>query len=254
MLGWYRQQSPTMMALASIIGWEIRRRRIPAPRRSVQRCWNSGAALAMARWHRRRATRTGGSPRRLQSLPYRQRARMGGRGGPDQRHLHRGRSFHAGRTPGTPDAATDGLRDDARSVELDPARRPKRHRALAGSEGPPGGLVHVSYNALPGWQDRSVPRAIIREAGQRLAGRSDRQVREGLEVVKRSDRGRTHPIAARVSGLVKTLGDRVAALPRARIHEPTLGAVLHHGRRRGVSARPSWNGSRPATWRRIFRN
>ena len=46
-----------------------------------------------------------------------------------------------------------------------------------------GGLVHVSYNALPGWQDRIGAARVIREAGLRFAGRSDQQAREGLRVM-----------------------------------------------------------------------
>ena len=47
----------------------------------------------------------------------------------------------------------------------------------------PGGLVYVSYNALPGWQQAIGMQRLVREAGQRDAGRSDRQVEAGIEVV-----------------------------------------------------------------------
>jgi SAM-dependent methyltransferase len=48
----------------------------------------------------------------------------------------------------------------------------------------PGGIVHVSYNAMPGWQEALGLQRLVREAGLRLASRSDRQVRRGLEVAQ----------------------------------------------------------------------
>lgn len=47
----------------------------------------------------------------------------------------------------------------------------------------PGGLVHVSYNALPTWQGGLAYQRLIREAGLRLAQRSDQQVQAGVEVM-----------------------------------------------------------------------
>jgi SAM-dependent methyltransferase len=55
---------------------------------------------------------------------------------------------------------------------------------LLGQKVRPGGLVHLSYNTLPGWQERMGVARVIREAGQRVAGRSDIQARAGLRVVK----------------------------------------------------------------------
>jgi len=48
----------------------------------------------------------------------------------------------------------------------------------------PGGLAHVSYNALPAWQAGIGMQRVLREAGLRLAGRSDRQAAAGLEIVQ----------------------------------------------------------------------
>ncbi|MGH7068020.1 MAG: class I SAM-dependent methyltransferase [Acetobacteraceae bacterium] len=47
-----------------------------------------------------------------------------------------------------------------------------------------GGLVHLSYNALPAWQGAIGLQRLVREAGRRLAGRSDRQAAAGLAVVR----------------------------------------------------------------------
>ncbi|WP_237217192.1 class I SAM-dependent methyltransferase [Falsiroseomonas oryziterrae] len=47
-----------------------------------------------------------------------------------------------------------------------------------------GGVAHVSYNALPGWQGMLLVQRLVREAGLRLAGRSDRQAAAGLSLVR----------------------------------------------------------------------
>ncbi len=43
-----------------------------------------------------------------------------------------------------------------------------------------GGVVHVSYNVLPSWGPRLGMQRLIHDTGARLADRSDRQVHEGL--------------------------------------------------------------------------
>jgi SAM-dependent methyltransferase len=48
----------------------------------------------------------------------------------------------------------------------------------------PGGLVHLSYNTLPGWQDKLGAARIIHEGGRRASGRSDQQATEGLRLLK----------------------------------------------------------------------
>lgn len=47
----------------------------------------------------------------------------------------------------------------------------------------PGGVVQVSYNALPAWQGAIGMQRLLREAGERVSSRSDRQVETGFEVV-----------------------------------------------------------------------
>ena len=47
----------------------------------------------------------------------------------------------------------------------------------------PGGVVQVSYNALPAWQGAIGMQRLLREAGERVAARSDRQAEAGLGVV-----------------------------------------------------------------------
>jgi precorrin-6B methylase 2 len=48
----------------------------------------------------------------------------------------------------------------------------------------PGGMCHVSYNLLTGWQTALGLQRLVREAGSRLAGRSDRQARAGLDLAR----------------------------------------------------------------------
>ncbi len=48
----------------------------------------------------------------------------------------------------------------------------------------PGGAVHVSYNALPAWGAALGMQRVLREYGLRLGSRSDRQAEEGLKLVK----------------------------------------------------------------------
>ena len=48
----------------------------------------------------------------------------------------------------------------------------------------PGGMVHVSYNALPAWQGAIGMQRLIYEAGIRSAGRSDLQAQAGLALTR----------------------------------------------------------------------
>lgn len=48
----------------------------------------------------------------------------------------------------------------------------------------PGGVVHVSYNALPAWQGGIGLQRIVYEAGIRAAGRSDQQAEAGLALAR----------------------------------------------------------------------
>jgi SAM-dependent methyltransferase len=59
----------------------------------------------------------------------------------------------------------------------------------------PGGIVQVSYNAMPAWQGALGVQRILREAGQRLAARSDRQAEAGLEVVRALAEAKAHHVA-----------------------------------------------------------
>ena len=47
-----------------------------------------------------------------------------------------------------------------------------------------GGLVHLSYNVLPGWQSALGMQRVIRAGGLARPGRSDRQAQAGLELLR----------------------------------------------------------------------
>jgi SAM-dependent methyltransferase len=77
----------------------------------------------------------------------------------------------------------------------------------------PGGVVHLSYNTLPGWSGALGMQRLLREAGKQLAYRSDRQAEEGVTLVKALfDAGakqlQQHP-------MVRELLERFGAMPSA---------------------------------------
>lgn len=86
----------------------------------------------------------------------------------------------------------------------------------------PGGIVHLSYNALPTWQGAFAYQRIIHEAGKRLADRSDRQAAEGLGVALALRDAK----AAHLTGeLPSMLMDRASRMPPAYLaHEYMNGA------------------------------
>lgn len=48
----------------------------------------------------------------------------------------------------------------------------------------PGGVVHVGYNSLPGWQDMMGLRRLLAEIGGASAGRSDQRIQAALDVAR----------------------------------------------------------------------
>lgn len=85
-----------------------------------------------------------------------------------------------------------------------------------------GGVFHVSYNALPGWQTMLAMQRLTREAGLRLAGRSDRQAQAGLELVRELMEAGT----AGLRGDVRIAGwiERIAALSPAYLAHELMNA------------------------------
>jgi SAM-dependent methyltransferase len=75
----------------------------------------------------------------------------------------------------------------------------------------PGGLVHVSYNALPGWGGALGMQRVLRGVGRQLAARSDRQAEEGLRFIR--ELAATDALQLRRSPVVQTLVERLPDLP-----------------------------------------
>lgn len=77
----------------------------------------------------------------------------------------------------------------------------------------PGGAVHISYNAMPAWGPAMGMQRMLREAGKRLAWRSDRQAEAGLDVIRELLAADAAQLAR--SPFVKNLVDRLAKSPVA---------------------------------------
>jgi SAM-dependent methyltransferase len=89
---------------------------------------------------------------------------------------------------------------------------------LLGQKLKAGGMFHVSYNLLTGWQDALGLQRLVREAGMRLAHRGESQAAAGLKVAQELAEA-----GGRVSfsgGFGKTMLERMATLPAGYIaHE-----------------------------------
>jgi hypothetical protein len=77
----------------------------------------------------------------------------------------------------------------------------------------PGGLFHVSYNSLTGWQTGLGLQRLIREAGMRLAGRSDRRAEAGVKVAL--ELAKTGPGLSYSEGFGKEMLERMTDMPVA---------------------------------------
>jgi SAM-dependent methyltransferase len=75
----------------------------------------------------------------------------------------------------------------------------------------PGGAVHVSYNALPAWGGALGMQRVMRDCGRRLATRSDRQAEEGLKLVQELQKADALQIIR--LPWVNSLVERLATLP-----------------------------------------
>ena len=64
----------------------------------------------------------------------------------------------------------------------------------------PGGLVHLSYNALPAWQGGLGLQRLVYEAGRRAAGRSDKQALAGLAFATDLHKAAAYNLATDMAG------------------------------------------------------
>ena len=67
---------------------------------------------------------------------------------------------------------------------------------LLGDKVKPGGIVYVSYNALPGWQSALGMQRLLLEAGHRVLAPSDRQAAAGFELVRELTKAKAHHLLA----------------------------------------------------------
>lgn len=93
---------------------------------------------------------------------------------------------------------------------------------LLGARVKPGGLVHVSYNALPSWQGGLAWQRLVREAGLRLAGRSDHQVRAGVEVAAALREAKAHHL---IGPLAAVMGEKATRMPVAYLAHEFMNAT-----------------------------
>ena len=85
-----------------------------------------------------------------------------------------------------------------------------------------GGLAHVSYNSLPGWQGALGMQRLLREAGLRGGTRSDRQAQAGMEVVRAlAETGATHLD----TGVVRTTLQQSGRLPHEYVAHEYMNAA-----------------------------
>ncbi len=102
----------------------------------------------------------------------------------------------------------------------------------------PGGAVHVSYNALPAWGGALGMQRVMRDCGRRLGSRSDRQAEEGLKLVQELQKADALQIIR--LPWVNSLVERMATLPVQYLADEDMNAPgrrlprrRHLGVRRG---------------------
>jgi SAM-dependent methyltransferase len=83
---------------------------------------------------------------------------------------------------------------------------------LLGQKVKPGGIVHLSYNALPAWGPALGLQRLLREGGSRLhPGRSDQQATEGLKLVQELQGADAYQLVRSI--WLKNLIERTEQLP-----------------------------------------
>lgn len=209
MLGWYRQQSPTIIALAALLGGVASD--LPGPDDPVHYlelgCGQGYGAMLLA---------ASNPTWRVTAVDF------------NPAHIAAAREW----------AAAGGLTNvtfleaDFATLAEDPAGRempqvdyvslhgvwswiPKPAQAgivrLLRDKLRPGGAVHVSYNALPAWGSALGMARLLRTAGKQLAWRSDRQAEEGLKLVR--DLHAAEALQLRRSTMVQGVINRLDSLP-----------------------------------------
>ncbi|HET7881339.1 MAG TPA: class I SAM-dependent methyltransferase [Acetobacteraceae bacterium] len=86
----------------------------------------------------------------------------------------------------------------------------------------PGGAVHVSYNSLPAWGSVLGMQRLVHDCGQRLAMRSDRQAEEGLKLAR--ELLAADALHFQRSPLASSLIERAAAQPSSYLAHEYMNA------------------------------
>jgi SAM-dependent methyltransferase len=94
---------------------------------------------------------------------------------------------------------------------------------LLGNKVRPGGIVQISYNALPAWQGGLGLQRLIYESGRRSAGRSPARATAGFEIVRALVEAEAWHL--REPALVRSLLDRATHSPAAYLAHEYINAV-----------------------------
>jgi len=211
MAGWYRQQSPTIMSLACLLGGVAAP--MPGPDDPVHYielgCGQGlGAMLLAASNPAWRITAVDFNPAHIAAA--REWAAEGGLTNVSflEADLSTLAEDPAGRSiPEADFVSLHGLWSWVPKAVQDGIVRLLRDKVR------PGGAVHVSYNALPAWGGSLGMARLLRTAGRQLAWRSDRQAEEGLKFVR--DLHAAEAMQLRRSSMATAVINRLDSLPTA---------------------------------------
>jgi SAM-dependent methyltransferase len=107
-----------------------------------------------------------------------------------------------------------------------------------------GGIVHISYNALPGWQGRLGMQRLVRAAGLAHSGRSDRQVVAGFEILRTLHTAGARHLPAQLDTLLRGLTDLPGAYLAHEFMNACWAPVFHADVAAALSeAKLEWIGS-----------
>ena len=247
MPGYYRHQSPHL-TLACLMGGVAAS--TAGARRAAQLSGTRAAARASARCCLAASNPSGCHRHRLQPGPYRRGARLGGEGRDRQiRFIEADLSTLAGERPpaAVPEADFVSLHGLWSWVRRRSATGIVR---LLGDKVRPGGVVHVSYNALPVMGPRARDAAAASRSWTRnSAARSDRAGRRGLRNCAGAHAAGAYQLVR--SQWMTTLIQGMALLTTSYLaHEymNDVATVLSCRRGQGAGRVRSSIGSHPPTW------
>jgi len=180
--GWHREQSPSIMALACLLGGVASP--MPGPDDEISYlelgCGHGFGAMALAAsnpaW---RVTAIDFNPAHIAAA--RERAAEAGLG--NIAFIEADLATLAGDAAGRSVPMADFVSMHGVWSWVPAAVRAGIVRLLR-DKVPPGGVVHVSYNALPAWGNAIGFQRLVRAAGRQRAGRSDRQAGEGFQFIR----------------------------------------------------------------------